>query len=221
MDSGYFKRQIELWGEDRQKALAKKSILIVGAGGLGSSLGFALGGSGIGHITIIDFDRVSKHNIHRQIAFDLESVGEYKVDVLAKKMEARYEGVEVECIKKSFIEAKESLGVFDLILDATDNFEARSEIDSFAKTRKTPWIYCSVEEFMTQICFFDKKSFSAFATKKHTPKGIAAPIVMLAASVEANLAIRYLAGLEIEKDLFHYIYFDKNGSIELKKFSFE
>lgn len=221
MDSGYFKRQIELWGEDRQKALAKKSILIVGAGGLGSSLGFALGGSGIGHITIIDFDRVSKHNIHRQIAFDLESVGEYKVDVLAKKMKARYEGVEVECIKKSFIEAKESLGVFDLILDATDNFEARSEIDSFAKTRKTPWIYCSVEEFMTQICFFDKKSFSAFATKKHTPKGIAAPIVMLAASVEANLAIRYLAGLEIEKDLFHYIYFDKNGSIELKKFSFE
>lgn len=221
MDSGYFKRQIELWGEERQSALAQKSILIVGAGGLGCSLGFALGGSGIGSITIIDFDRVSKHNIHRQIAFDLDSEGEYKVDVLAKKIEARYDGVKVKSIKKSFKEAEGELSSFDLILDATDNFETRSEIDAFAKKKSTPWVYCSVEEFMTQICFFGKKSFSAFATKKHTPKGIAAPIVMLAASVEANLALRYLAGLEIEKDKFHYIYFDKNGSLELKKFSFE
>ncbi|MFP4331856.1 MAG: HesA/MoeB/ThiF family protein [Campylobacterales bacterium] len=221
MDSGYFKRQIELWGEDKQRLLEEKSILIVGAGGLGSSLGFALGGSGIGHITIVDFDKVSKHNIHRQIAFDLASQGEFKVDVLAKKIVARYDGVKVNTINSSFKEAIDSLGSFDLILDATDNFQTRGEIDRYAKSKNTPWIYCSVEEFMAQICFFEKSSFSSFATKNHTPKGIAAPIVMLAASLEANLALRFLAGEKIQKDRFHYIYFDKNGSLELKKFNFQ
>ncbi|MEJ2489400.1 MAG: ThiF family adenylyltransferase, partial [Sulfurovaceae bacterium] len=68
----YFKRQIELWGAQKQEALQDKSIAIIGAGGLGSSLALALSGSGIGDIDVVDFDRVSLHNIHRQIAFRLE-----------------------------------------------------------------------------------------------------------------------------------------------------
>jgi len=56
----YFKRQIELWGSDKQKKLANKTILIVGAGGLGSSLALSLGSVGIGKIILIDFDKVSK-----------------------------------------------------------------------------------------------------------------------------------------------------------------
>ena len=60
----YFKRQIELWGLEVQKSLLHKSVLIVGSGGLGCSLGIALGGSGVGRIDFLDFDEVSYLNLH-------------------------------------------------------------------------------------------------------------------------------------------------------------
>ncbi|NOR57435.1 MAG: thiamine biosynthesis protein ThiF, partial [Sulfurimonas sp.] len=65
----YFHRQVQLWGEDTQNLLQTKKIAVIGSGGLGSSLAFALGASGIGEIHMVDFDEVSLHNIHRQIAF--------------------------------------------------------------------------------------------------------------------------------------------------------
>jgi len=222
VDSLYFKRQIELWGEERQRVLETKNILIVGCGGLGSNLGLTLGASGIGKITLIDFDTVEKHNIHRQIAYELKDCGKPKADLLKKKIEARFDNLIVESMTTDFEDAVSILKSkpIDLILDATDNLETRALIDSFAKERKIPWIYCSVEEFMMQICFFKNSSFDGFAQKHHKPKGIAAPIVSLAASIEANLALRYLVGLEIESDKLLYIYFDENGSFELRKFSF-
>ena len=67
----YFHRQIQLWGEQTQRALADKRILIIGAGGLGSSLAYALGASGIGQISVVYFDTVALHNINRQILFTL------------------------------------------------------------------------------------------------------------------------------------------------------
>ena len=65
----YFHRQVQLWGEATQESLQTKKIVIIGCGGLGSSLAYALGSSGIGEIHLVDFDDVSVHNIHRQIAF--------------------------------------------------------------------------------------------------------------------------------------------------------
>jgi adenylyltransferase/sulfurtransferase len=71
----YFNRQIQLWGEVTQKSLQGKKIAIIGSGGLGCTLAMALGTSGIGEIHMVDFDTVSNHNIHRQIAFILEDEG--------------------------------------------------------------------------------------------------------------------------------------------------
>ena len=74
----YFSRQIKLWGREVQLELCNKHIVIVGCGGLGCSLGIALGSSGIGKITLLDFDRVGVHNIHRQIGFTLSDEGRAK-----------------------------------------------------------------------------------------------------------------------------------------------
>jgi len=68
----YFHRQVQLWGDETQRLLQDKKIVIIGSGGLGSSLVFALGASGIGEIHIVDFDEVSVHNIHRQIIFKVK-----------------------------------------------------------------------------------------------------------------------------------------------------
>ncbi|MBD3840137.1 MAG: ThiF family adenylyltransferase, partial [Epsilonproteobacteria bacterium] len=92
----YFKRQIELWGQAKQESLNDKKILIVGAGGLGSSLAFALGCSGIGKIDIVDFDTVSIHNIHRQIAFFICDAGENKAKVVAQRIKDKNPFVKIE-----------------------------------------------------------------------------------------------------------------------------
>ena len=213
----FFKRQIQLWGEERQRTLQHKSIAIVGCGGLGSSLALALGASGIGKIYLIDFDEVSVHNIHRQITFKVEDEGKSKAQVNKCVIEGRCPYVEVEAFVEGFEEFTKRGITPDLILDATDNLPIRVKIDEYAKSIGKPWIYASVEEFHAQICFMEKASFKAFKVSDRKPGGIAAPIVMFAASFEANLALRYLVGLPIKKDLLYYLSFDSEGDFNVMK----
>jgi len=214
----YFKRQIQLWGEATQKSLEKKKIAIIGSGGLGSTLAIALGTSGIGEIHLVDFDTVSLHNIHRQIAFTLEDEGHNKAKCIAKLLEKKNPFVKAVAFDMPFEDFKEMGNRYDLILDATDNLPVRGEIDRFAKEHETPWIYASVEEFNGQVCFFEKANFQVFNISDHKPGGIAAPIVMHIGSLQANLALRYLAGLAVVKDKLYYLYFNEEGELVTQKF---
>ncbi|MRI58776.1 MAG: thiamine biosynthesis protein ThiF [Epsilonproteobacteria bacterium] len=215
----YFRRQIELWGEETQKKLQEKSVAIVGCGGLGSSLALALGASGIGRIYLVDFDEVSRHNIHRQITFGMEDEGKSKAKINAQAIQRRCPYVEVESFAESFEEFADRGIRPDLILDATDNLPTRARIDSYAKSVGVPWIYASVEEFQGQVCFMERASFDAFSITDRKPGGIAAPMVMLVASFEANLALRYLAGLSIQKDRLYYLFFDESGDFIVNSFN--
>ena len=215
----YFHRQVQLWGEETQRSLQEKKIVIIGCGGLGSSLAFALGASGIGEIHLVDFDEVSIHNIHRQIAFKVGDEGKNKASVNAEIIRERCPYVKViehECDFNAF---KEKNIAVDLIIDATDNLPTRGEINTYAKTVKTPWVYGSVEAFNGQVCFFKETSFNdVFKITQKTPAGIAAPIVMHIASLQANLALRYLAGLSVKKDFLYYLFFNQDGELVTQKF---
>ena len=216
----YFSRQIKLWGREVQLELCNKHIVIVGCGGLGCSLGIALGSSGIGKITLLDFDRVGVHNIHRQIGFTLSDEGRAKCVVLKALIEARSPYVEVVAFDGS-LEAFIANGDCDcdLILDATDNLSSRVMIDNFAKSKHIPWIYGSVEEFHGQVCFFDEASFeSVFGIKERIPNGIACPIVLHIASMQANLALKYLANFAVKKDFLYYLFFNNEGEYIVQKF---
>jgi len=215
----YFKRQIELWGLTKQKSLARKSILIVGSGGLGSSLAFALGSIGIGKITLVDFDEVAIHNIHRQIAFTLEDNGKPKAEVVKNIIENRSNFTKVETFIESFEEFinRENL-VFDLIFDATDNLKTRNQIDIFAKKIDTPWIYGSVESFYGQVCLFEKSRFQTFQNSDIQPKGVSTPIVMQIASFQANLGLKFLLGETVKSDTLYLLSFNSDGIFEVKSF---
>ena len=214
----YFNRQIQLWGSTRQQDLQKKKIAIIGSGGLGCSLAMALGTSGIGEIHMVDFDTVSNHNIHRQIAFTLEDEGKNKAKCATALIKKKTPYVKTMAFEMDF-ERFAGLGnSYDLILDATDNLPTRGQIDTFAKAHQMPWIYASVEEFNGQVCFFEKSSFQVFNLSDHKPGGITAPIVMYIASLQANLALRYLAGLPVVKDKLYYLYFNGEGELITQKF---
>jgi adenylyltransferase/sulfurtransferase len=215
----YFNRQIQLWGEATQKSLETKRIAIIGSGGLGSTLAMALGTSGIGEIHLVDFDTVSNHNIHRQIAFTLEDEGRNKAKCIAGLLERKNPFVKAVAFDMPFEDFKEMGNRYDLILDATDNLPVRGEIDKHAKETGTPWVYASVEEFNGQVCFFEAADFQVFNISDHKPGGIAAPIVMHIGSLQANLALRYLAGLPVVKDKLYYLYFNEEGELITQKFA--
>ena len=215
----YFHRQVQLWGEDTQTLLQDKKIVIIGSGGLGSSLAFALGATGIGEIHMVDFDEVSLHNIHRQIAFKVGDEGKNKATLNANLIEERCPYVKTiahECDFKTWSEKNIEV---DLIIDATDNLPTRGDINTYAKEKNLPWLYGSVEAFHGQVAFIDESSFSdSFKIVNKTPAGIAAPIVMHIASLQANLALRFLAGLSIKKDMLYYLFFNEDGELITQKF---
>ncbi len=216
----YFNRQVLLWGEDVQRSLQNKKIAIIGCGGLGSSLSFALGASGIGEIHLIDFDDVSLHNIHRQIAFNMDDEGKNKALTTAQVIQNRSPYVKVivhQCDFKTFMEKEIKL---DLIIDATDNLFTRSQISTYASSMQIPWIYGTAEAYHGYVCFFDKSSFNdLFKITQNAPAGITCPMVMTIASFQANLALRYLAGLSVKKDFLYYLFFNDEGEFITQRFS--
>lgn len=214
----YFHRQIQQWGAEKQKKMSSKRVLIVGAGGLGCSLGYALGCSGIGKIDIVDFDKVSVGNLHRQMAFSLEDVGQYKSKVLIKQISKKNPFVDAKAFVLNFNEFAKMANEYDLILDATDNYETRDKIDTYASKQNVPWIYASVEGFQGQLCFFYNSSFSSFNHSSHMPGGIAAAMVMQVASMQANMALMYFCDFEVPKDVLHYISYNKSGEVNIRRF---
>ncbi len=216
----YFHRQVQLWGEETQRSLQSKRIAVIGSGGLGSSLAYALGASGIGEIHMVDFDTVSLHNIHRQIAFKTGDEGKNKAEVASALIESRCPYVRAYPHPCRFEEFAEKGIEVDLIIDATDNLPTRGMINTYAKTQGLSWVYGSVEAFNGQVCFFENASFNElFKITQKTPAGIAAPIVMHIASLQANLALRHLAGLSVKKDFLYYLFFNDEGELVTQKFA--
>ena len=207
-----FRRQIELLKE-KHYLLEDKKVLIVGAGGLGNFLATIINCIGLKKITIIDFDKIEIHNIHRQIQFTKNDIGQNKAKILGKKIKRC--DTQIEIIEDKF----NSIMDFDvdLVFDATDNFEVRKEIDKFAKNNNIPWIYASVDEFYGQVGFFEKSSFDMFATKNLSSKGQISSMVSLVASIEAMLGIKYLIG-EVKEEILYYIDFSED--LNIKKFKF-
>ena len=215
----YFRRQIELWGIDTQRSLCDKRVAVIGCGGLGSAVCAALGGSGIGELMLVDFDEISPHNLHRQILYKLRDVGLKKADTAARDIQNRDPFIKVVSYNEDFKRFTSEAQKPDLIIDATDNLPVRSEIDRFASEIGVPWIYGSVEGYDGQVCFFDKASFDVFATGDKKPGPTVSPMVMQVASLQANLALRYLAGMKVAKDMLYYLYYDGNGEFATKRFA--
>ena len=207
-----FRRQIELIGRKNQDILNEKEVLIVGCGGLGSSLGIILSCIGLKKIVLIDFDEIEIHNLHRQLAFAKEDTGKSKSEVLAKKIKRC--DTKIEFINKKFDENLEIK--VDLVFDASDNFKTRKKIDRFAKKHKIPWIYASVDEFVGQVGVFEKNSFDMFALKEQGVKGQISPMVSLIASIEAMLGIKKMIGKQ--EEILYFV--DFNKELEIKKFKF-
>jgi len=132
-------------GERGQELLLQSHIVVVGCGALGSFHAAALARAGVGTITIIDRDYIEESNLHRQWLFEEADAAEGlpKAAAAARRLSRINSSVRVRPLVADLTPSnvEELLGGAGVILDGTDNFEARFLINDFAVSRGLPWIY--------------------------------------------------------------------------------
>lgn len=140
---------IENFGVMGQERLLKSSVLVVGFGGLGTSVSMMLVRMGIGKITIIDNDNVDLSNIQRQILYDPKDVGKNKINCGIKKLRQINTISEIVGIKGKITEenADDFIKEHDIVIDCTDNFYARGIINRACIRNKKTCVYGSVHGF--------------------------------------------------------------------------
>ncbi len=141
-------------GIQGQETLKNSSVLLVGAGGLGSSAAFYLAAAGVGHIGLVDDDVVDQSNLNRQILHTPGTIGKSKVASARETLKRFNPDVTItpHPIKiSSENQLEELITDYDLVLDCTDNYPTRYTINQACIHQQKPWIYGAVSEFEGQV----------------------------------------------------------------------
>lgn len=154
-----YDRQIKLdeVGPAGQEKLRKARVLIVGVGGLGCPAAQYLAGAGVGRIGLMDHDKVSITNLHRQVLYNESDVGNSKAVVAKEKLQRMNSEIELIALEEALTKenAEKIFSDYNLILDGTDNFETKYLInDACILTGKT-WVYASVYKNEGQLSVFN------------------------------------------------------------------
>ena len=147
-------------GGQGQKALSNAKVLVVGAGGLGSPALQYLAAAGVGTIGVIDDDVVDNANLQRQIIHTDARIGDPKVQSAADAMTAQNPFVTVRPYKRHLTaqDAAGIIGDYDLVLDGTDNFEARYLVNATCAALGKPLIAAALTQWEGQISLYDPAS---------------------------------------------------------------
>lgn len=144
---------IEEIGPAGQEKLHRSSVLVVGAGGLGSAALFYLTAAGVGNIGIVDYDRVDLTNLQRQILYREKDVGRKKVEVAAEKLSALTGNVRVKtyAVKIDRGNVFDILGEWEIIVDGTDSFESKFLLNDACVIGKKALVHSGILRFEGQI----------------------------------------------------------------------
>lgn len=144
-------------GGPGQKALKQARVMVIGAGGLGSPVLMYLAAGGVGTIGVIDDDVVENSNLQRQVIHRDADIGRPKVQSATDAMVAQNPAVRVHPIERRLTaEIAEALFAdYDLVLDGTDNFEARYLANAAAHATGRPLISGAMAQWEGQLSVFD------------------------------------------------------------------
>lgn len=143
-------------GLEGQKRLKAASVLLIGAGGLGSPLALYLAAAGVGRIGIVDFDNVDSSNLQRQILHGTKDVGRPKLQSARERLEDINPHITVETYEMA-LTSENALKLFtdyDVIADGTDNFPTRYLVNDACVLTGKPNVYGSIFKFEGQASVF-------------------------------------------------------------------
>lgn len=139
-----------------QKRLKAASVLLIGAGGLGSPLGLYLAAAGVGRIGLVDFDVVDFSNLQRQILHGTPDVGRPKLHSAKERLHAINPEVKLD-LYETRLHADNAFGIFepyDIVIDGTDNFPTRYLVNDACVLLKKANVYGSIFRFDGQASVF-------------------------------------------------------------------
>jgi molybdopterin/thiamine biosynthesis adenylyltransferase/rhodanese-related sulfurtransferase len=142
-----------------QRRLKKASVLMIGAGGLGSPLGLYLAAAGVGTIGIVDFDVVDATNLHRQVLHGTKDVGRSKLDSARDRLLDVNPNVKIETheVRLTSENALDVIRPYDIVVDGTDNFPTRYLTNDACVLLGKPNVYGSIFRFEGQVSVFDAR----------------------------------------------------------------
>ncbi|MBW2316025.1 MAG: molybdopterin-synthase adenylyltransferase MoeB [Deltaproteobacteria bacterium] len=144
-------------GVEGQRRLLDASVLLVGAGGLGSPLALYLAAAGVGRIGLVEFDVVDASNLQRQVLYDTSDVGKPKIERAAERIRAMNPDVQVDLhpFRLNAKNALETLRPYDVVVDGTDNFPTRYLLNDACALLGKPNVHGSIYRFEGQATVFD------------------------------------------------------------------
>ncbi len=196
--------QVDIEGQDR---LMAASVAIFGLGGLGSPVAMYLGAAGVGRLVLVDFDSVELSNLQRQIIHATDDLGRFKVDSARDRLHALNPLVTCETVAEKLDPAglDRVVGDVDVVVDGTDNFEARFTINAACYRQRKPLVSGAAIRFEGQVSVYHPgvgdspcyqclyKSDSGVA-QRCAETGVIAPLLGIIGSVQALETMKVIIG---------------------------
>ena len=193
-----------------QKKILNSKVLVIGAGGLGSAIIDLLVRAGIGHLGIIEHDKVHCSNLHRQTLYASKDVNKYKADIVKKKIKLVNSEIKLEIFNEKAIDknVKKILPKFDIVIDGTDNFPTKFLLNKYSLKYKKKLIIGAISKFDGHIfCFdFSKKGIACLncfyqgmpsdEILNCESEGILGPTANVIGSMQANEALKFILGIK-------------------------
>ena len=161
-----------------QKALKNASVLVIGAGGLGSPCLMYLAAAGVGHIGIVDADTVDESNLQRQIIHGTATVGMTKCSSAESRIADINPFVKVRTFEEEFTSATalrileggfDDNRSWDVVVDGSDNFPTKYLINDACDIVGVPWVYSAILAFEGQLSVFNYKGGPTYRDMMPTP----------------------------------------------------
>lgn len=194
-------------GIEGQQRLKASSVVVVGAGGLGIPAAVYLASAGVGTVGIIDDDSVELSNLHRQFLFSEADLGTPKAELLKSRLHSVNPHIHVNThqVRLSSANALDLLRPYDIVIDATDNFQSRYLINDACVLMGKPDVYGSVFRFDGQASVFSTPAGPCYRCLYPEPPppesvqtcaeaGVLGVLTGIIGAVQANQAITTLLG---------------------------
>jgi len=158
LETEHYSRHLKLpgFGLEKQLMLKNAKVLLVGAGGLGCPVGLYLAAAGVGTLGVVDFDRVERSNLQRQIAHRVDQLGQPKVDSLIQAMKGinpnlTYISHNVHLTETNVLDL---IADYELIIDGSDNYTTRFLLADASYLSRKALLHGAVYQYDAQISLF-------------------------------------------------------------------
>lgn len=191
-------------GEAGQQKLKRAKVFVAGVGGLGSISSYYLTAAGIGHLTIVDKDKVDYSNLNRQIIHGTNDIGEWKTDSGSRKLQNLNPNCLIQAIQAEITEdnCQALIGDCSVIVDAMDNMKTRRILNAASIKKRIPYVYGGVHQLDGMATVFIPGEtpclecvFPLIGTESaSTPPGILGPVPGLIACIQSIETVKLILG---------------------------